>query len=325
MEVAPGIYQLKIPIPNNPLGFINSYLVISGQESLLIDTGWNTDEAFESLNQQLAEAGVKLGDLKYIAITHIHPDHYGLVGRLERQSKAALVIHEIERNLLPSRYVHYEDLMEEMDRWLAINGVPPEDRSSLNRASIEILGLVDVAMPDLTVHGGEHLLLGDLDLEILWTPGHSAGHICLYERSRKWLFSGDHILPKITPNISMNSQSIGNPLVDYLNSLRQMEQLTTDLVMPGHGAVFTNLAGRIKEIEQHHEKRLGEIMESFQGISKTAYQIAIDISWFLPFNKLAPFSKRMAITETLAHLELLLAQGRLIKTEQDGIIWYAVP
>src|SRR5512133_3438704 len=111
MEVLPNVHQLRIPIPDNPLGFINAYLVKADEGSLLIDTGWNSDEAFEALQGQLAEAGVTFKDLKYIAITHVHPDHYGLVGRVEKHTQAKLILHEAERSLLYSRYVNYDPLL----------------------------------------------------------------------------------------------------------------------------------------------------------------------------------------------------------------------
>src|ERR1035437_1698198 len=128
MEVAPGIHLLKVPIPGNSLGFINAYLVKSGNESMLIDTGWNMDESFNSLTSQLNETGTSYESLKYIAITHTHPDHYGLVGRLEKLTKAELVIHELERSLLKPRYTHYEHVLDDMQQWLEINGVPDASR-----------------------------------------------------------------------------------------------------------------------------------------------------------------------------------------------------
>src|SRR5690242_11596456 len=100
MEVLPGVHRLKVPIPGNPLGYINTYLIRSDEGSLLIDTGWNTDEAFAALAIQFAEAGVSFADLRYIIITHVHPDHYGLVGRLTQHTNAELVLHEREQVLL---------------------------------------------------------------------------------------------------------------------------------------------------------------------------------------------------------------------------------
>ncbi len=327
MEVAADVYRLKVPIPNNPLGYVNSYLVKTDSGSLLIDTGWNTDESYQSLTDQIAETGTGLDDLRYIVVTHAHPDHYGLAGRLAPHTSAELVMHEIESGFVNSRYVDYQNLVEEMNQWLRINGVPDSDRPQMSRASLPMLGVVAVAMPNHLVCGGEDLQLGPFDFEIIWTPGHSPGHICLFERERRLLFSGDHVLPSITPSVGMHTQAISNPLADYLDSLAAVKNLPVDLVLPGHGDPFTDLAGRVDEILAHHEKRKQEIVDAFAGQSRTAYDIAGRISWNtkgVPWNELPPFTRRMAVTETLAHLELLRAEGKLARIVHNGVVHYAV-
>jgi glyoxylase-like metal-dependent hydrolase (beta-lactamase superfamily II) len=326
MEVLPGIHQLRVPIPDNPLGYLNSYLVKTSEGCLLVDTGWNTDEAFGALARQLGEVGVSLGDLRYIVITHVHPDHYGLVGRLRPHTSAQLVIHEIERSFLTTRYLHYESLLEETDQWLRINGVPEVALPQLQRASLVMLGLVSVVMPDHPVRGGEHLRLGDFEFEIIWTPGHSPGHICLYEATRRILMSGDHVLPGITPNVSMHPQAMGSPLADYLDALRVLEELPVAVVLPAHQEIFDDLPRRARGIRAHHEERKQHILAAFEGRSKTAYQVAAVIPWSTPgkgWDDLPPFHKRSAVTETLAHLELMRAEGTVAKTFKDGVVWYA--
>ena len=325
MEVFPGVHQLKVPIPGNSLGFLNAYLIKTNDGSMLIDTGWNTEESYSELIRQLGEAGVTLMDLRYIAITHAHPDHFGLVGRLAPQTSAHLVIHRIEQSFLDSRYVHYEQLLEEMDHWLQINGVPDAGRPALQRASLEVLGLVAVAMPDMLVSGGEHLKLGDFELEMILTPGHSPGHLCFYEPDKKLLFSGDHVLPHITPNVSMNVQSEKNPLQDYLDALKRVGGLPVNLVLPAHGDIFCDLGGRVAEILEHHEKRSREMLQVFAGEPRTAFQVASHVRWGSDgkrWDDLPSLHKRWAVTETLAHLEMLSAQGILGKTERAGLIWY---
>jgi glyoxylase-like metal-dependent hydrolase (beta-lactamase superfamily II) len=327
MEVSPGIHQLKVPIPNNPLGFLNAYLVKTSDGSLLIDTGWNTDEAFNSLQDQLHAAGVGWQDLKYIFITHAHPDHYGLVGRLVKLTPAKLIIHKIERSFLQSRYLDTGPLMDEMNEWMRINGVPEDVRASMKNASLDMLGLVNVAMPDMVVAGGEHLQLGDNQFEIIWTPGHSPGHICLYEPNKRLFFSGDHVLPRITPSVGMHAQSIGNPLADYLNALHHVATLPADLVFPAHGDVFTGLAARVAEIEEHHAERTREIVTAIGGGSLNAYQISGLIRWStggVPWENLPRFQQRMAVTETIAHLELGFAQSLLDKTLNEGVVYFSI-
>lgn len=328
MEVTPGVHLMRVPIPNNPLGFINTYLFKTTDGCLLVDVGWNTSEAFDALAEQLAAAGASFGDLRYIVITHAHPDHYGLVGRLAKLTPARLVIHEIEKSFLEPRYMVARRLLAEVEDWLRINGVPAEPLPEMSRSSMELMGLLAVAVPNQIVHGGEHLQLGHLNFEVLWTPGHSAGHICLYEADCRLLVSGDHVLPNITPNVSMHVQSMGNPLADYLNALDRVATLPVDLVLPAHGDPFTDLPARVAAIKQHHEQRKAEILATLAGGPRTAYQVGSVVSWStggVPWTQLRPFLRRMAVTETLAHLELSFAQGSVMKSLKDGFVYYALP
>jgi glyoxylase-like metal-dependent hydrolase (beta-lactamase superfamily II) len=322
-EPCPGVFRFKIPLENNPLGYINSYLIKTSDGCILVDSGWNTEDAFTTLLNSIEGAGAALEDIRYLIITHIHPDHYGLAGRIKELSGATLILHEIEHRFLDSRYQHFDELLEATEGWLRINGVPLQARSTLQRASLEILGLVSLSTPDYPVFGNERICLGEVELEILWTPGHSPGHICLYERQRKILFSGDHVLEKISPNVSMNTQTQSNPLIDYQNSLRQLKDLDVSLILPGHGDPFSDLNGRISSLLEHHEVRLNEILTACKNSSKTAYDIAKNTTWFKPWDELPPFSQRTAVTETLSHLELLLSRGLLTKTTKNGVFYYS--
>ena len=326
MEISAGIFQLKVPLPNNSLGFINDYLVKTDQGCLLVDTGWKTDEAYASLTAQLAALGVRGDDLRYIVITHTHPDHYGLVRRLEETTSAELIIHAVELSFLQSLDQNIQQVTEKMNHWMRINGAPDANRLVKQMAELLLLGMRPSALPHRVVRGGEHLALADLDFEILWTPGHSAGHICLYEKNRRLLFAGDHILPRITPSVTMYTPAAHSPLMDYENSLQSIAQLSVDWVLPGHGEIFPNLSQRAEEILQHHEERVQEILQAVNQGPRTAYQIASKITWStkgIPWENLDPLMQRMAIGETLAHLELLAGQKQLNKTLQDDLIWYS--
>jgi glyoxylase-like metal-dependent hydrolase (beta-lactamase superfamily II) len=104
-EVIPGIYQLPLPLPDQFTGYINTYIVRGDGQCLLIDTGWDTPEAFNSLQEQLAETGVKPEDISQIIVTHTHPDHYGLAGWLKQLSGAKIMAHHLEKDLIESRYI----------------------------------------------------------------------------------------------------------------------------------------------------------------------------------------------------------------------------
>ena len=149
IKVIPGIYQLQIPIPETSLEYINVYLVQGDNGYLLVDTGWNTSEAFDSLKKQLAEIGVDIKDISQIAVTHIHPDHYGLVGKLKQLSQAKFALHYLERDLIESRYINMEGLLQQTAQWLHINGVPPGELTNLQTASVGMASFVVPTPPDI--------------------------------------------------------------------------------------------------------------------------------------------------------------------------------
>jgi glyoxylase-like metal-dependent hydrolase (beta-lactamase superfamily II) len=332
IEIEPGVYQLQLPLPNSHLGYVNAYLAQGDKDNgyLLVDTGWNTEEAFDSMKKQLAEIGTNFKDISRILVTHVHPDHYGLAGRLKQLSHAQVYLHEQERDLIKARYIDMNGLLQQTAQWLHVNGAPPNELADLQTASLRMLKFVTPVLPDVTLYGGETITTGYFSLKVLWTPGHAMGHICLYESTKKLLFSGDHILPTITPHIGLHPQSSSNPLGDYLNSLNRLKQLDVKLVLPGHEHPFTDFKPRIEELIQHHKRRNSEILGTLNSDSKTAYQIATEISWMSDTNgvgwvKLDSWDKRMAVLETLSHLEAMRANKKVDKFAQDSIIYYRIP
>jgi glyoxylase-like metal-dependent hydrolase (beta-lactamase superfamily II) len=326
-EVIPGIHWLKLPIPmpESTLTHANAYLVQGDSGHLLVDTGWNTDETLDSLQKQLAEIGVAVTDISLIIGTHGHPDHYGLAGRLKELSGAQLALHDIEKGFIEPRHTSMQKSLEQTDHWLGINGLPPEELQQVQDAPLRLDLYVAPANPDIAFQGGETISTGMFTFQVLWTPGHSPGHICLYEPEKKVLIAGDHILPTITPNISKRPQQpIENPLGMYLDSLNDLRKMDIELVLPGHEDLITDPKQRIDELFQHHENRIKEILATIQVEAKTAYQIATKVTWGNGTNwhDLHFHDKRMAIAETLAHLELMLINGQISEISRDSVIYY---
>ncbi len=254
--IVPGVYQVKVPIPGNPLGHLNCYLVEGSKGWLMIDTGWYTPDAFDSLEAGLRTIGLGMTDIETIIVTHVHPDHFGLAGRIKQVSPGTqLLAHRWESDLIEPRYIKISELMEKMSALLHRHGVPPLELGKLGSASMPALQFVTVTFPDRVLYGGEVISTGVYNLEVIWTPGHSPGHICLYEPDKQLLFSGDHVLTSISPNVSYHVQSGDNPLGDYINALHKLENLPVTQVLPAHERKFTDLKGKIKQILDHHDKR----------------------------------------------------------------------
>ncbi|MFC1961998.1 MBL fold metallo-hydrolase [Chloroflexota bacterium] len=327
MEIIPGIYRFKIPIPESTLRYVNVYLIKGDSGYLLVDTGWDNNTAFAALNRQLGEIGADISEIARVMVTHVHPDHYGLVGRIKEVSGSEFALHPKEEALIDSRYIHMDDLLEKTAEWLRINGVPPRELPSLQRASLPVAKYVAPTYPDVRLKNEETFSFGDFTFQTLWTPGHSPGHVCLYEPQRRILLAGDHILPNITPNIGLHTQSGANPLGDFINSLNKIRELDVTMVLPGHEEPFHGLPSRINKILGHHHQRNEEILTTLGRKISSAYRIAQGITWLadiggVGWKNLDPRDKRLAILETLSHLELMRHEGKVAKFSRDGMVYY---
>ncbi len=316
-QVRPGLWSIPVPIPDNPLRYVLVYLFELDNGVAMVDAGWNTDEAWTALVDGLAQAGGTMGDVRAVVVTHIHPDHYGLAGRVRAASGAWVGLHPADAALLQGRYVESDGLVDRMKDLLEISGVPEDRRPDLAVASMDIRSLVSMTEPDVLLEDGQKLDLAGWDLSTVWTPGHSPGHICLYSDQHRLLLSGDHVLPRITPNISFHTQQIPNPLGDFLDSLEKLRGLDPDEVLPAHEYRFSDLDGRLDDLEAHHAERLQAIetvLAERPGI--TTWDLTLTLPWSRPIEEIAAYMQRAANGETLAHLVLLEARGR-VRRELD--------
>jgi len=312
-EVRPGLWSIPVPIPDNPLRYVLVYaLELRGGGVALVDAGWNTDEAWTALNDGLAAAGGSITDVRAVMVTHIHPDHYGLAGRVREASGGWIGLHRADAVMLESRYGDTDQLVAAMFRLLAASGVPEEKLPDLALASMVLKSMVTMAVPDVFFEDGENIDLAGWPLRTIWTPGHSPGHVCFYSEDRKLLISGDHVLPRITPNISVHTQQPSNPLGDYLESLLKLQNLGAEEVLPAHEYRFSDLQSRIEEIIAHHADRLEEIEQVIvDNPGVTAWEITLKLHWSRPWDEIQPFMQRSANGETLAHCVLLELHDRV--------------
>lgn len=329
MEILPGVYQLKVPIPDNPLGYTLPYVITGLNGHAIIDTGWFEPEAFEDLKHELRDHKINPLDIKRIIITHIHPDHSGLAGRLRELTGAEIVTHELDSNRSPFALgggLGTDQRLAVRD-WFLANGVTLEElRTGQMRDARMAQAIQQYIVPhsDRLVKGGEILEAGDADLEVIWTPGHSPGHICLYDRAHKRLYTGDHVLPVITPNVSLRPLEAGNPLAEFLASLRKLEHIDAEWALPAHEHAWQDLKGRIRELLRHHEERLEEMIAAIGDDARTPFDIASRIKWNLePWDQLPFFHRRLALSETLAHLIYLESENRVTSELRNGIRYFA--
>jgi glyoxylase-like metal-dependent hydrolase (beta-lactamase superfamily II) len=327
MEIVQGVHQIKLPLPAGALDHNNAYLIEGSNGNLLIDTGFDTPEAFAALRDALRFSGFGFKDITQIVITHIHPDHYGLADKLKQMSGATLAFSDTEAKFIDSRYKKTDALLKKVRGLLKSNGVPEKDLAELSEASMEVRQLVGVVPPDIKLKNDDKITVDSSEFKVVLTPGHSPGHICLYEPKRRLLFSGDHILPDIFPHVGLHPQSGENPLGDFFNSLEALSNLEVNFIFPGHGSVFSGFKLRLGDLYRHHEQRQLAIKRIIENDMKTAYQIATEIPWMpsgeaVSFDKLSVFDKRLAVMETLAQLKLLMIEGKAEKVVKENIDIY---
>jgi len=319
-------------MPDAILRYTDAYLIQGSHGWLLIDTGVDTADAFDALETQIKGVGLSFADISQIVLTHTHLDHYGLAGKVKQLSQARLVFHQAENALIEQRYINAGSYFIQWAQQLKHNGMPDAELPQLPRPSPAAEDPArSFTFSDTALQGGEILSTGLFNLEALWTPGHSPGHICLYEPKQKILFTGDHILPVTIPNVSY-PQPMEDPLGKYLASLGQLAQLEVELVLPAHEHSFTDLQQRIGEIIRYRQRRLTAILQVMEDRPRTPYQIASDIPWLMKseedkgtsYKDLAIWDKRLALGETTSHLELLRCEGKMERFSRDNIFFYGI-
>lgn len=320
-EVKSGLYQIRLPIPIRSLGYVFAYYVQDGNHSLLIDAGWPSKEAYETLERSLSEIGVRLDQIDQVVISHLHPDHFGLAEQIkELRTDSKLIMHQADASMILERYDDYQGFTKELHEWLAVHGAPEEELKAMIDVSSMMLNFFRPPKPNQIVLGGERIKVGTKwNFEVIPTPGHTIGTICLYDQNgSKVLFSGDHILPTITPNISLGPFYKGDPLGDYLNSLNLVDHLDVETILPSHEYIFNDLHKRVQEIKNHHDQRLAETISVLQtNETMSGYQIASKLHWYSgTWEDLGPWERRAAVMETLAHLEYLKRQRKVTEISE---------
>jgi glyoxylase-like metal-dependent hydrolase (beta-lactamase superfamily II) len=320
-RVAEGVQQLEIPMRHNPLGKTYSYLLEEART--VIDTGVPTGDAYAALEEQLGAVGLQVSDLERIIVTHMHTDHIGLVEGIRERADVRVIAHaeavRIQRRWAEMRKTAREAIMSEIEL-LGGSGffrVFSQLENTVRRPRWRL-------NVDETIEDGTILELEGSRLRAIWTPGHSREHVCLHDADRRILFSGDHVLPKITSHISHHTFMEGDPLGEYLAALEKVRDLPVDLVLPGHEWSFRDLSGRVRELEAHHERRCGEILNSLRSGGRNVFEISSKISWdSKPWPEMEFWTKRMAAAETYAHLVYLRNRGRVREKLRDGVMIYS--
>lgn len=316
-KIEDGLYRIQVPLPRNPLKSLNSYVIL-GKKSLVIDTGFNMEECYLHLREGLGELGLELKKVDVLA-THLHADHLGLAGKIARDLLISKVDAEIAvKSILEPDY--WKELVEIYIR----NGFPEKEARKVAKIHPAVKYSSEFSGEIVFLNDGETLEYGDFSLEVISTPGHTPGHVCLYDAEKEILFSGDHILFDITPNITF-WETMEDSLGEYLRSLERVYDLEVKKTLPGHRNFYGSHRKRIDELREHHRKRLGEALSAVKKGYTSAWEVAQQITWDLVYEnweELPTMQKWFAVGETIAHLEHLVLRGEIRKELGDLVRYF---
>lgn len=324
-EVAGGIWSIPVPIPDNPLRYVLTYLIEHQSGFLMVDPGWNHPDSWTTLTAGLATAQIPLPAITAVVITHVHPDHHGLSRAVQEQSGAWIGMHEREDAWLAG-LAEQGAVRAGLAQYMRLSGAPPEHLAALAARQHTVGPPSQMARADRTLTHGDLLDVPGLAMRAIWTPGHSPGHLCFHLPDRGLLLTGDHVLPRITPNVSVYNLD-SSPLDDYLDSLAALRGLSPGEVLPAHEYRFTDLDARLDALAEHHQERLDEVNRALASApdGRPAWQVALRVSWSRPWDELGPFQHQAALGEVSAHLRHLERHGRARRTEADGTtLWSSV-
>ena len=320
-QVQPDFFRFEIPLPKSPLKALNAYLVKGQGRSLIIDTGMNREACLQTMHSCLDELDVDLNKADFF-ITHLHADHLGLVEKLTTDA-SRIYLSEVEASVFASIASQPDNRRNNFAEFFHLNGFPENE---LKEAVQNHPGYRYSPKRQLNFCGlkeGDMIGAGDYSFKCIETPGHSPGHMCLYESDKKILVSGDHILFDITPNITCWPE-MENALKKYLESLEKVYPLDVHLVLPGHRGFIGNHRKRIRQLQQHHHNRLSEVLSALAKGDKTAWEVAPHIRWDIRASSWEAFpavQKWFAMGETVAHLHYLEAEGRIRRRNKGNILY----
>ncbi len=316
LAIGDGIFQITVPMSHNPLGSTLVYAMESPGGVVLVDAGWDGDEGWDGLTSGLESVGHSISEVEGVVLTHFHPDHTGLCGRVREASGAWIAMHEADMDMFAKMSSPHDET------WLGYH-LENMTRAGASQADLDAFAAVSggkspagpESTPDRTLTDGEAIALTGRDLRVVFTPGHTPGHACFHLEDADVMFTGDHVLQKTTPHVGNFVYPLEerDALAEFLDSLRRVQSMGVTRGLGAHGLPIDDVAGRAGELIGHHEERLDHLYEAFADDEITVWQVAERMKWYRPWTDFHPMARGMAVSEAAAHLRHLVAREKVTR------------
>lgn len=314
------VETLSLPTPY-AVGPVNVYAIVADPITL-IDAGVNTVDAENALKLGFAAKGLFVETIERMLITHGHPDHYGLIPTIRKLSNATAYMGAEEIARLTDSRTRWE-----LGRLLAEAGFPEDLLHDMAERDRKLMKVHQVAQLDCEpVNDGDIFEFRDFFLVAVALPGHTGGHLGYLEPATGTMFAGDTLLPHLSPNPLL--EPILEPegevparrrrsLKQYLESLEKLESLNLQRVYPGHGPLIQDPQATIQYMREHHVRRLDVVYDRLDHNGKTAYQVSKEL-----YPNVNGYDHFLAVSEVVAHLDVLAEQGRAVPESRDDGVEY---
>jgi glyoxylase-like metal-dependent hydrolase (beta-lactamase superfamily II) len=313
-----GVLRAQLPTPF-PVGPVNCYLLPEDPVTL-VDPGMVIPESMAMVEGLLGSAGLSVAEVDQVVVTHGHPDHYGAAGWVAERSGAVVLSSAAEQARI---------LRLERPGWLELLadlGIPEAYLETFPAVREEIVPLLHLPDPSAlrSVSDGDRLAAGGRSWTVMETPGHAVGHVSLWDGASSTLLSGDHLLPRITPNpfVEADDGPTGrrHSLIEYLDSLDRFVALDPAVGLPGHGPEYTDVPQLVERLRTHHARRADRILAEVVALGEpTPYELSCRL-----FPDLADFAVILGLSEVIGHLDLLVAEGRALQVEDHPVRFAAL-
>jgi glyoxylase-like metal-dependent hydrolase (beta-lactamase superfamily II) len=330
-EPAPGVHRLELPLGIHGVSSVNGWLIRGDDGDTLVDCGIATGpvpgadpgaDGTAAVSEALRECGSSLERVARLVVTHAHIDHFGIAGEVVRRSGGELWMHAATE-LDTAKYADPDEAVDRRMLMLADHGLYGVELTETSEGLRDWLPVMpSIARPTRRLDGGERFTVGGRTWEVVHTPGHSPGHICLWSAQDRVLCSGDHLLQIVSPPVTFERGFERDPMGSYLDSLERVRALGPELVLPGHGVPFHDGARRAEAIARSKRRRLDAVRDLIAITERTVTELTAEL-----FGNVSTGAQRhFAMAEVLAYLAYHEVRGAARRTRRpDGVfVWRAV-